>query len=267
MTGLPALLENLPELQDEAEIASLRALEQRLGYRFVRLELLRVALTLASWCNEHATSGWPSNESLEFFGDAVLDLVAADELWRRFPAQGEGPLTRLRATLVSEEALAAAAQTSKLGDWLFLGKGDEQRGGREREASLADTVEAVMGAAFLDARAASQDPLAAASAVFRALLGERADGLAPDHGIDAKSRLQHWAQRVHRATPTYLTEAAAESTPEQPQWISRVVFSPHEGEVQVLGEGQARSMRRAQQAAAVAALAAIKAPKAPDHGS
>ena len=264
MTALPGILEALPAVSD-AELASLRILESRLGHQFVRPELLRVALTLASWCNEHARSGWPSNESLEFFGDAVLDLVAADELWRRFPEQGEGPLTRLRATLVSESALAAAARSSQLGTWLFLGKGDEQRGGREREASLADAVEAVLGAAFLDARAAGQDPLAAASAVFRALLGERADGLAPDHGIDAKSRLQHWAQRVHRVTPTYLTEAAAESTPEQPQWISRVVLSPRGGDLQVLGEGQGRSMRRAQQAAAAVALAAIEAVDPPAH--
>jgi len=262
MTGLPAIFEDLPDRRGDPEIdaalAELEPLERRLAYRFRRPALLRAALTLTSWCNEHPGSGWPSNESLEFFGDAVLDLVAADALWNRFPEQGEGPLTRLRASLVSERALAQVARECELGEWLYLGRGDELRGGREREASLADAVEAVLGAAFLDARVAGEDPLAAAAKIFRALLGARADKLAPHHGVDAKSRLQHWAQRVHRLTPVYLTEAGEDSSPEEPQWLSRVQLQLSDGTILVLGEGEGRSMRKAQQAAASAALAAVE---------
>jgi len=261
MSGLPAFFDDLPDREGAAEIdaalAELRPLEDRLGYRFTRPALLRTALTLASWCNEHAEAGWPSNECLEFFGDAVLDLVAADAIWNRFPQLGEGPLTRLRASVVSEPALAAAARKGELGEWLFLGRGDDLRGGRDREASLADAVEAILGAAFLDARAAGEDPLAAASTVFRALLGDRADRLSPSHGVDAKSRLQHWAQRVHRLTPAYVTEAGAESTPEHPLWVSVVQLDLADGSSTILGEGQGRSRRRAQQAAAIAALEAV----------
>ncbi|MCB9702451.1 MAG: ribonuclease III [Myxococcales bacterium] len=259
--GLPSVLATLPDQGGDPAVAlalgELAPLEALLGYRFARPALLRVALTLASWCNEHPGAGWPSNESLEFFGDAVLDLVAADLLWRRFPELGEGQLTRLRASVVSERALAAAARGSGLGEWLFLGRGDEQKGGRERDATLADSVEAVLGAAFLDARAAGQDPLLAAAAVFRALLGERVDRLAPDHGVDAKSRLQQWSQRVHRMTPVYLTEASPDSAPGTPLWLARVQLEIGKGTVLVLGEGEGTSMRRAQHAAAAAALVAV----------
>ncbi|MEZ4383178.1 MAG: ribonuclease III [Nannocystaceae bacterium] len=262
MTGLPAIFEDLPDRRGAPEIdaalAGLEPLELRLRYRFKRRALLRVALTHASWCNEHPEEGWPSNESLEFFGDAVLDLVTADALWNRFPELPEGALTRLRASLVSERALATAARGCQIGDWLFLGKGDELRGGRERDASLADALEAILGASFLDARAAGKDPLAAAAQVFRALLGDRVAGLEPDHGIDAKSRLQHWAQRVHRLTPVYHTEAGASATPGEPRWLARVQLAPRDGTVLVLGEGEGRSMRKAQQAAARAALEAVE---------
>ncbi len=211
VTRLPKVLRGLPDptlrVDDGTEpggLWSLEALQVRLGYTFEVPALLRVALTLGSWANEHAAAGWPSNACLEFFGDAVLDLVAADALWRKFPELAEGELTRLRASLVAEPSLVAVAQDLQLGQFLFLGRGDLKRGGREHPSTLADAVEAVLGAVFLDVREAGGRPFAVASAVFERFMGARVAVLEPEHGLDAKSRLQHWAQGKHRVTPRYV---------------------------------------------------------------
>src|SRR5690606_6042541 len=137
------------------------------------------------------------------------DLVAADALWTRFPNLDEGPLTRLRASVVSERSLARAAQRIELGRWLFLGRGDEQRGARERDGTLADALEAVLGAVFLDARAGGLDPIVAAASVFDRLFGERLRTLAPQDGLDPKSRLQQLIQAERRLTPVYVAVGEA----------------------------------------------------------
>jgi ribonuclease-3 len=214
-----------------------------------------VALTLGSWANEHRTAGWPSNACLEFFGDAVLGLLAADALWRRFPDQAEGELTRLRATLVSEPSLAQAARTLELGQWLYLGRGDRLRGGRDHASTLADAVEAVLGAVFLDARESGGAPLTAAAVVFDRLLGPRVALLRPEHGVDAKSRLQHWAQGRFRVTPVYVQQGE-QASPDH-LWSARVELRFADGRVEVLGQGQGRSLKQAQREAAQEALQRI----------
>jgi ribonuclease-3 len=234
----------------------LLGLQDRLGHRFARPALLRVALTLGSWANEHKGSGWPSNACLEFFGDAVLGLVAADALWRRLPELAEGELTRLRAMLVSERSLALAAESIELGGWLYMGRGDLKRGGRSHPATLADAVEAVLGAVFLDARQAGGAPLDAAAGVFDRLMGPRVAALRPEHGIDPKSRLQHWAQGRLRVTPVYV-RVGDPPVPEDPRWTARVELRFADGHVEVLGEGQGRSLKEAEQAAALDALAQV----------
>lgn len=247
-----------PSTEDGA--ASLRTLEERLGYRFHNGALLRVALTLGSWANEHPATGWPSNACLEFFGDAVLDLAAADALWRRFPDLAEGELTRLRAALVDERSLSAAAERIDLGAYLFLGKGDLKRGGRQHASTLADAVEAVVGAVFLDAREASAAdqpaPMQAASEVFDTLLGEALRSLAPEDSLDPKSRLQQWAQAKYRITPTYV-RVGEKPPPGDPRWAARVELHFPDGTVRALGDGEGRSLKRAERAAATAALSAF----------
>jgi ribonuclease-3 len=270
MSSLPEVLVRLPdrppddELEEpegrrasiRAELEGLAGLQTALEVRFQRPALLRVALTVGSWANENRGTGWPSNASLEFFGDAVLDLVAADALWRAFPSLGEGPLTRLRASLVSEASLTAAAREIGLGRWLYVGRGDERRGARERDGTLADALEAVIGAVFLDARESGQDGAAAAGALFDHLFGARLRSLEPDDGLDVKSRLQQLVQARHRVTPTY--RAIGEPPPpDDPHWRARVEISISGGDVKVLGEGDGRSLRDAERAAAVDALARI----------
>lgn len=264
MGRLPAVMESLPDRHEDehvrqavsAELPRLRGLEQRLGYAFARPALLRAAMTLGSWVNEHREQGWPSNACLEFFGDAVLDLVAADALWRQFPELAEGDLTRLRSTLVSEPGLAKVARDLELGQWLFLGRGDEKRGARDHGSTLADALEAVIGAVFLDARERGGDPFAAALSLFDRLFGERVDGLDPDHGLDAKSRLQQWVQSEYRVTPVYVP--LGEPPPnDEPRWRARVELRMPDGAVEVLGEGEGRSLRAAEQAAARGALRSI----------
>lgn len=254
--GLPAPLVTLPD--DDPALAELAPLIARLGHRFVRPALLRAALTTPSWVNEHPAAGWPGNACLEFLGDAVLGLVAADALWRRFPTLGEGDLTRLRASLVSEAALGAVAREIALGERLFLGRGDLKSGVLERDGTLADAVEAAIAAAFLDARASGGDPLAAAAAVFDALLGPRLRAMRPEDGVDPKSRLQAIVQARHRRTPVYAT-VGERPKGSDPVWRVQVTLTLPEGQVLVLAEAEAASLRAAEQAAAVAALAELDA--------
>lgn len=257
-TGLPEVLRELPAVSgsDEAPHGDgshgLGDLIAALGHAFARPQLLRVALTVGSWANENRSAGWPSNACLEFFGDAVLDLVAADALWTTFPQLDEGSLTRLRASLVSERSLARVARSVELGRYLFVGRGDEQRGARDRDGTLADALEAVLGAVFLDARADGRDASACAAAVFRKLFGERLDTLAPEDGLDPKSRLQQLIQAERKLTPVY---AAVGDTPppDAPHWRARVELRDGE-DVEVLGEGEGRSLRAAERNAALDAL-------------
>lgn len=254
MNGLPAVLVGLPDPAADSE--ALGRLAARLGHVFARPALLRAALTLPSWTNEHPGAGWPGHACLEFLGDAVLDLVTADLLWRRFPNLDEGVLTRLQASVVSEASLAGAAETAGLGEFLYVGRGD-RRGGL-RPSLLADALEAVLAAVFLDARAGGRDALAAAGIAVEALLGPRIAGLREDDGVDAKSRLQSILQSRHRRSPTY-APIGERPTGNDPEWRVEVRLSLPDEPVRVLGEGVGRSLRIAEQSAAAAALASLAA--------
>lgn len=124
-------------------------LEETIGYSFQKQELLKRALTHSSYANEGGR-GIPDNERLEFLGDAVLELFASEFLYMEYPEKPEGEMTRLRASLVCEEALADAAKKIALGEYLSLGRGEEHTGGRERASILSDALEAVIGAIYLD---------------------------------------------------------------------------------------------------------------------
>src|SRR4029078_12406128 len=126
-------------------------LEARLGHTFRDAALCETAMTHTSWVNEAGQPQRSDNERLEFLGDAVLDLVVSDVLMRRFPDRREGDLSRARAALVSETALAQVALAIDLGRFILLGKGEERTGGRGRPSILANTLEALMGAIYVDA--------------------------------------------------------------------------------------------------------------------
>lgn len=128
----------------------LEELESRIGYHFQNTDLLRTAMTHSSYINEHHLEKHQSNERLEFLGDAVLELVSSEFLYKEHPKVSEGELTRTRASMVCEPSLAFCARDLELGSYLLLGKGEEATGGRERESVTSDAMEALIGAIYLD---------------------------------------------------------------------------------------------------------------------
>ena len=128
----------------------IKDLETAIGYRFKNIQLLQNALTHSSYANERWHNSLLSNERLEFLGDSVLGMLVAEFLFRTFPNRPEGELTRMRADMVCEQTLAAAANRIGIGEHLLLGHGEEQGGGRKRNSILADAMESVIAACFLD---------------------------------------------------------------------------------------------------------------------
>ena len=128
----------------------IKDLESAIGYRFRNITLLQNALTHSSYANERWHDSLKSNERLEFLGDSILGMVVAEYLYKNFPDRPEGELTRMRADMVCEKSLASVAARIGLGQHLMLGNGEEQGGGRNRDSILADAVESVIAAAFLD---------------------------------------------------------------------------------------------------------------------
>lgn len=126
------------------------ACQKTLGIFFNDQSLLKQAFVHRSYLNENPNSVLPSNERLEFLGDAILDFIVTDELYSEFPELPEGELTTIRASLICRQTLAKVASSLKLGDWLLLGQGEETSGGRKRESNLANTSEALIGAIYLD---------------------------------------------------------------------------------------------------------------------
>jgi ribonuclease III len=176
-------------------------LEAALGYEFRRREPLQRALTHKSRAYEQSSSGdcVADNEQLEFLGDAVLGFVVSDVLLRQFPSYSEGQLTKLRAQLVSETHLHEVAQTLSLGEYLLLGRGEEMSGGRAKKALLADALEAIIAAAYLDGGLAAARHIIERHVIGRA---EALDVAVP--GVnDYKSALQHLAQSLRLPQPRY----------------------------------------------------------------
>ena len=130
-------------------------LEKKSAYHFQNPHLLKQAMTHSSYANEHKAKGYHDNERLEFLGDAVLEVVSSEFLFRHYPTLPEGDLTKLRASIVCEPTLALCARELDLGDFLLLGKGEEHTGGRKRDSIVSDAMEALIGAIYLDGGFAS----------------------------------------------------------------------------------------------------------------
>jgi ribonuclease-3 len=219
-------------------------LETLVGHVFSDPRLLEEALTHKSFLNENATPGRKHNERLEFLGDAVLGLTVGHLLMERFPEVREGDLSMLRAHVVSEPSLASVATTLALGEWLYLGKGEEQTGGRKKASLLADAVEAVLAAVYLDAG------FAAAFAVARRLFEPRFASLPQPGRGDFKTRLQERTQAERQGAPRYAV--LGEKGPDHEKVFVVAVYL---GELE-LARGEGRSKKEAEQRAAEAALAA-----------
>lgn len=208
----------------------------RIGWEFTDAALLERAMSHRSWCAE--SPGVESNERLEFLGDAVLGLVVTDHIFLTYPALPEGELAKVRAAVVNSEALAEVAAELDLGSALLLGKGEDASGGREKPSILADAMEAVIGAVYLDG---GYQP--AAELVMR-LLGDRIEeAAAGPGGQDYKTRLQELAAQRFETPPRY---AVTDDGPDHAKRFFASVLL----DGQVRGRGEGRSKKQAEQGAA-----------------
>ena len=218
------------------------SLLDRLGHTVRRPELYRLALT-------HRSHGATHNERLEFVGDAVLNCVVAAVLFERFPAIPEGELTRVRASLVNRDTLARLARDLALGNAILLGGGEVRSGGDERPSILANALEAIIGAVFVDAG------FEAARAVIERIYAAEFANLDPTTlGKDPKTRLQEWLQARRLAVPEYAVTSVAGEAHAQTFTIECRI--PALG---VVTGGEGTSRRAAEQVAAAAAYARVVA--------
>jgi ribonuclease-3 len=223
----------------------IKDLEAAIGYKFQNITLLQNALAHSSYANERWHDSLKSNERLEFLGDSVLGMVVAEHLYRNFPDRPEGELTRMRADMVCETSLAAIAEQVGLGQHLLLGHGEEAGGGRSRASILADAVESVIAASFLDG---GMD--AARGFIQRFVLSR-----VPVQQLtnkDYKTALQELVQQKKNQTITYCL--VGESGPDHDKtFLVEVSLNG-----QVAGRGCGTSKKRAEQDTARDALSKIK---------
>ena len=223
----------------------IKDLEAAIGYKFHNITLLQNALTHSSYANERWHNSLLSNERLEFLGDSILGMVVAEYLYAHFPDRPEGELTRMRADMVCETSLAAIAARLNLGDHLLLGHGEERFGGRNRASILADAVESVIAAAFLDGGME-----AARGIITRFVLCDvPAERL---HNTDYKTALQELVQQKKNQVLCY--RLVGESGPDHDKSFTAQVLLND----QIVGEGVGSSKKRAEQDAARVALEKLK---------
>lgn len=223
---------------------SLELLEERIGYRFHNAELLKQALTHSSFTNEQKINRKKNYERLEFLGDAVLELVSSEFLFREHREVPEGELTKLRASMVCEPALAFCARDIELGQFILLGKGEESTGGRGRDSITSDVMEAVIGAIYLDG---GMEP--AKAFINRFILSDLED---KQLFYDSKSTLQELIQGKLKKEFRY--ELLEESGPEHNKTFRVSVHMEEE----CLGEGTGRTKKAAEQQAAYKALLLLR---------
>jgi ribonuclease-3 len=216
-------------------------LEKAIGYRFRDISLLQNALSHSSYANERWHNSLLSNERLEFLGDSILGMTVADHLYRNFPDRPEGELTRMRADMVCEKTLASVANQIGLGQHLLLGHGEEQGGGRNRESILADAVESIIAACYLDGGFES------AAAFIRTFILCHVP-VKQLQNVDYKTKLQELVQRKKNQMLTYAL--IGESGPDHDKNFQVEVSLNG----QAVGQGSGRSKKKAEQDAARAAI-------------
>lgn len=219
---------------------SLELLEKRIGYKFKNIELLRQATTHSSFSNEQKINKSPNYERLEFLGDAVLEMVSSEFLFNTNPDMPEGELSKTRASMVCESSLAMCAKDLEIGKFLRLGKGEESTGGRDRASITSDVMEAIIGAIFLDG---GIEP--AKSHIYKFILSDLEDKMLFS---DSKSKLQELVQGKLKKQFSY--NLIGESGPEHDKIFKVEV----EMDGKILGAGQGRTKKAAEQQAAYEAL-------------
>lgn len=219
--------------------------EKKIGIVFSDKDLLRIAFTHRSYLNEHrgANTKPAHNERLEFLGDAVLELLVTEFLFKKYPHKDEGDLTMYRAGLVNAVTLAGVAETLGMNDYMLLSKGEAKDTGRAREVILANAIEALIGALYLDGGYAK-----AGEFVSRFVLPLTDKIVAEGKWLDAKSHFQEKAQEIANVTPSY--ETVRETGPDHDKHFTVAVFLGREK----VAEGEGKSKQEAEQAAAAVAL-------------
>jgi ribonuclease III len=224
-------------------MADLGQIQTALNLQFRKPALLELALIHSSYLNEKSGQGLSCNERLEFLGDAVLGLFIADTLYRNFPDADEGMLTRYRSILVRRETLARLGAVLKIGDYLYLGRGEDASGGRTKPANLSRALEALIAAVYLD-----QGSEAAGRFIHRLFAADLARLEALSAIADSKSRLQEIVQSRFQTTPIYTdTEIAGESG-------EKLFAAEVRVKGEILGRGEGRTKKEAESRAAHRAL-------------
>lgn len=226
--------------------AQLAEIQEQIGYAFRDCQLLQLALVHSSFAFERLDCG-RHNETLEFLGDAVLDMAVGHLLFTRFPTMREGKLTRIRAALVNETSLAEIARSLALGKHLLLGKGEDSSNGREKASILSCAYEAMIGAMFLDGGYGAVH--SSVQQTFDPLIDQQGEQLI---SADAKSKLQEVLQEQHNEGPQYILEA------EEGPAHARMFTVSVQFHSQLLGSGRATSKKEAEQIAAKAALEVLR---------
>ena len=219
----------------------IKDLEVAIGYRFQNITLLQNALAHSSYANERWHDSLKSNERLEFLGDSILGMVVAEHLYRNFPNRPEGELTRMRADMVCEQSLAAIAHKIGLGAHMLLGHGEEQGGGRSRPSILADAVESIIAACFLDGGMS-----AARSFIEKFILVEVP--VKKMHNADYKTALQELIQRESGQVLAYRL-TGEEGPDHNKRFFVEVTLNGKS-----VGQGSGRSKQEAEQMSAKAAI-------------
>jgi len=220
----------------------LNKIQKSIRYSFKTLSLLKQALTHRSYANEHPEEDSRHNERLEFLGDAVLNLVLSDLLLKKFPDLSEGDISRIRAGLVNEKKLAQIAGVLELGSYLMIGRGEELTEGRQKPSLLGDTLEALLGAVFLDGGFKS------ASRIISRLFRSQLETDLPKSAGDYKTTLQEYCQGKLKQVPIY--HLVKEEGPDHKKvFLVQVRISD-----QVVGTGEGKTKKEAQQKAAQKAL-------------
>lgn len=217
--------------------------EKKIAVSFADTDLLRTAFTHRSYLNEHRQAGWEHNERLEFLGDAVLELVVTEFLYKKYPTKPEGDLTLYRSALVNAVTLAGIAEGLGMNDFMLLSRGEKKDTGRAREVILANAIEALIGALYLDGGYER-----ARDFITRFVLPLTDRLVAEGKWLDAKSKFQEKAQEAVGITPAY--ETVKEAGPDHDKHFTVVVFLGKER----VAEGEGKSKQEAEQAAAAEAL-------------
>lgn len=223
----------------------IKEFQEKIGYQFQQEGLLRQALTHSSYANEHRMKKLSDNERLEFLGDAVLEIVTSDFLYHEHTDVPEGELTRVRASIVCEQTLAFCTRTLNLGDYLFLGKGEDQTGGRKRKSILSDAFEAIIGAIYLDGGFAS-----AKEFIHKFILKDI------EHKklfYDSKTILQEIVQSDYKGKEIEYVLTGEIGPDHDKKFVVSLVVGD-----KTLGEGTGRTKKAAEQEAAYRAIIKLK---------